>query len=568
MMRRFLLGVSPVVAAGLVTAAGLALIGWFDYTATRSELLRLLRDQAASLRQTVAAAARANEAAAAQAEAQIGERLLDNARLLAEFDRRGALTQPFLDEVAQRNRLFRVTVFDARAVPERSTASRGFAPPGRGFGAAFLDRVLSGDQPEVVSDVHEARGWGGGARIAAGVRRSGGGAIVLNADATEILALSRQASLESLIRDITASTKELAYVVLEGPDFTISHGDVPARPSSQATERAAALQPRVPAERELVVGVRPVLEVSGPVTLRAGTASLRLGLRLDGVRETERRLLARLAISLGVAVAVSLLMLWSIWLRRAYATLSDTHARAEAALRRRDRLTAMGELAATVAHEVRNPLNAIAMSARRLRREFLDAVKPESAQDAEDLGQLLGVVEHETGRINGIVQQFLEFARPPALVPRPTDLAQVVGSVVVAARDLAGARGVSLHADTAAAGQAIVDAEQMKQVVENLVRNAIDATPTGGRVTVTARTGSRETIIEVRDTGAGIDPAHLPRIFDLYFTTKPDGTGIGLAASQQIVTAHGGTIEVQSTPGAGTKMTVRVPRHGAEHARG
>jgi signal transduction histidine kinase len=318
----------------------------------------------------------------------------------------------------------------------------------------------------------------------------------------------------------------------------------------------------------VAVNNRPVLEVSGPVSLGNGMASLRLGLRLDGVRETERRLLARLAISLSVALAVSLLMLWSIWLRRAYVTLSDKHALAEAALRRRDRLSAMGELAATVAHQVRNPLNAIAMSARRLRREFADLVQPRSAEESDELAALLGVVEHETGLINGIVQQFLEFARPPALLMRPAGVGQAIAPVVAAARDLAAARGVTLEADVDAAGQAVIDAEQMKQAVENLVRNAIEATPAGGRVRVTARTSSREAVIDVQDTGAGIAPENVGRIFDLYFTTKPDGTGIGLAATQQIVTGHGGTIEVQTEPGAGTRMTIRVPANAAEQPRG
>jgi signal transduction histidine kinase len=79
-------------------------------------------------------------------------------------------------------------------------------------------------------------------------------------------------------------------------------------------------------------------------------------------------------------------------------------------------------------------------------------------------------------------------------------------------------------------------------------------------VAVTVRSGAKEHTIEVRDTGSGIDPDDLPRIFDLYFTTKADGTGIGLAVTQQIIAAHGGTIEVESKPGRGTTMTVHVPQ--------
>ena len=105
-----------------------------------------------------------------------------------------------------------------------------------------------------------------------------------------------------------------------------------------------------------------------------------------------------------------------------------------------------------------------------------------------------------------------------------------------------------------------MDPAQLRQALDNLVRNAVDATPDGGRVVVAAQTRRSGHSIEVRDTGRGIEPDHLPKIFDLYFTTKPDGTGVGLAVTQQIVTAHGGAIEVDSEPGAGTTMTVRLPR--------
>jgi len=91
------------------------------------------------------------------------------------------------------------------------------------------------------------------------------------------------------------------------------------------------------------------------------------------------------------------------------------------------------------------------------------------------------------------------------------------------------------------------------------VRNAIEATPAGGRVEVVGRSGSKGHTIEVRDGGRGIPADDLPKIFDLYFTTKPEGTGVGLAVTQQIVAAHGGTIEVDSSPGSGTTMTVRLP---------
>ena len=196
-----------IVTASLVLSAGLLLVGWYDYASTRRELLTLLVDQAASLRQTVAAAARAGEAASTQVQTVLRARLLDNARLLRELDARHILTQSSLDELARSNHLFRVTVFGANGVRELMSgtggpppgAGRGFGPgpgggpgfggglgagrgrgagggrgggmgpgngpaagdgPGSGGGAgigALAERLLSGDDTEAVSDVHGSR---------------------------------------------------------------------------------------------------------------------------------------------------------------------------------------------------------------------------------------------------------------------------------------------------------------------------------------------------------------------------------------------------------------------------
>jgi signal transduction histidine kinase len=214
----------------------------------------------------------------------------------------------------------------------------------------------------------------------------------------------------------------------------------------------------------------------------------------------------------------------------------------------------MGELASTVAHEVRNPLNAIAMSAQRLRSEAFSGpdADPESAA-------LVDVIRRESERIDGRITQFLAFARPPVLTRSRVQIGPWLASTVEAVRPLAESRGLALLLDTAKAGAADIDAEQLRQVVDNLLRNAIDATPPGGQITVTGSSGSGELAIAVRDTGTGIAHDVLPKVFDLYFTTKAQGTGVGLAVSQQIVVAHGGRFDVDSTPGEGTTMTIVLP---------
>jgi signal transduction histidine kinase len=603
-----------IAAASLVLSAGLLAVGWYDYTSTRTELLTLLVDQAASMRQAVAAAASLGEAAASQTQAAVSARLLDNARLLRVLDARGGLTQAQLDEVARANRLFRVTVLSASGERELSGgtggppqgAGRGLGPGGGGLGrgpgggqgrgpgggrgagaeagaspggpgsmGALAEKLLSGSETEAISEVHGSR-WDRGWRLSAGVRRTAGGAIVLNVDAGEIAELSRRASLDHLLEDVAARAPEIAYVVLEDGTNRLAHGPLADAATAVPAPAGAALR-AVPIPRaleglaagEFVVGSTPVLEFTGPVdAARAGSPILRLGLNLEGLRRAERRTLTRLTLSLAAALALGIVMIAFVVLRQQFGILSEKHARAEAALRRRDRLAAMGELASTVAHEVRNPLNAIGMTAQRLRREFLAGGRPSGAPDDEELKELLDVLAGETQRIDRIVQQFLDYARPPRLAPRKTDLRDMLDAAAGALRAQAATRRITIDSDVAGAGDAVCDPDQLKQAVDNLLRNAIDASPDGGRVRLEAGRDGADAVMTVVDEGPGIPADIVPKIFDLYFTTKADGTGVGLAVTNQIVEAHQGRIDVDSTPGRGTRMSIRIPagQEGPSHA--
>ena len=535
----------------MALAGGLLAVVWLDWQATRQELVTLLRDQASSLRQTVVAAARSNRLASVEVEAQLVARLLDNARFLAELDRAGRLDETLLNETVSRHGLFRVNVYSPNGSPElvSSTPDRPRRGRGPGGSGALVQRLIRDGEQEATTEIHRSR-WGE-ARVAAGVRRQNGGAVVVNVDATAAAALERQASLDALLADIVANAEEVAYVVFEQGPHRIVHGEAP--PDESVPEPRA-----LHGEREIEIAGRPVLELGGNVDLGGGDlAALHLGMRLDGVRASERRMLFQLGLSLGVSLALATLGVGGLWLRRKYGLLSERHARAEAELRRRDRLAAMGELASGVAHEIRNPLNAIAMSVKRLRAEF--RLKDETVSERAELDELLDVLEGETRRIDSTVQQFLDYARPRPLAPRPVDVDRLLAEVGEATRALAGSRGVSLEVEPTSLGGATLDPDQIRQVLDNLLRNAIEATPDGGVVTLAARRLGGGGVITVSDTGAGIEPDHLPRIFDLYFTTKPEGTGVGLAVTHQIVTAHGGALDVESRPGEGTRMIVRLP---------
>lgn len=218
-------------------------------------------------------------------------------------------------------------------------------------------------------------------------------------------------------------------------------------------------------------------------------------------------------------------------------------------LRERERLAAIGAMAAGLAHEIRNPLGAIKGAA-----EYLDPTRFTQHDDAE----FLQVIIEETNRLNTVVSQFLDYARPFRANVRWMQLNEVVKkttTLVQAARK--DVDRIELDLDPALP-EIQADHEQIKQVILNLVLNALDA---GGSGPVTLRTRllRREVELVVRDRGSGIRPDDLNRIFIPFFTTKQTGTGLGLAVCQRIVLNHGGSIRPRSTVGIGTEFSVVLP---------
>ena len=238
--------------------------------------------------------------------------------------------------------------------------------------------------------------------------------------------------------------------------------------------------------------------------------------------------------------------------------------RMEERIRIADRLAGVGELAAGLAHEIRNPLASIAGSSQLLR---------ESPAVPEDAATLLEIIDRESQRLNGLISDFLSYTgnslRNVSTVPVTSLLREVVEAVRAGeGRE----KGVHVESKAAKELQVTGDSEQLKQVVWNLVRNAVQATPPGGRILVDAfeqiRHGVRYVVLTVADTGAGISPEDMEKMFNPFFTTKEGGTGLGLSISQRIVHYHKGFIEARSHPGEGSTFSVILPALGGRSERG
>ncbi len=222
------------------------------------------------------------------------------------------------------------------------------------------------------------------------------------------------------------------------------------------------------------------------------------------------------------------------------------------------KLAALGRLTSGVAHEVRNPLNAMMIHVELLRDRL--------ASTPPDVQQSLDIIGSEVQRLDRVVQGFLRFMRPQELSLKALDLNALLGSVAALLEAEWQARGVHFHWDVDSALPPIrADEELLRQAFLNILQNACQAMPVGGTVTIsTAREGRELIRVSIADEGVGIPAENLEKIFKLYFTTKPDGSGIGLSIVYRIIQMHDGTIEARSENRQGTTMAVRLPvRQGA-----
>lgn len=225
---------------------------------------------------------------------------------------------------------------------------------------------------------------------------------------------------------------------------------------------------------------------------------------------------------------------------------------AEASVRRSERLAALGQLTAGLAHELRNPLGTMKASAEIL----LEKIEP-----GNELGhELAGYISSEVDRTNSLITRFLEFARPVKLRLAPTDLNSLIDLVIEQLARLTPGAPPEIHKNYDPTIPLIEgDAELLERVLLNLIRNAIQASPPGVTVTVKTRGGPEIVEIAVIDRGAGIQMSHREQIFNPFFTTKPNGVGLGLAITAKIVDEHGGRITVESEPGRGSMFLVSLP---------
>jgi signal transduction histidine kinase len=231
----------------------------------------------------------------------------------------------------------------------------------------------------------------------------------------------------------------------------------------------------------------------------------------------------------------------------------------EAQLHQAEQSAVVGRLASAIAHEIRNPLNYINLTLDHLR----SALAPEDPGKRETFERLASQLKTEVGRINRHISDFLNYSRPARLELRPLDLRAEIEDALRLVEVQASENNIKMELKSAGeVPQALGDAEALRSVFTNLLLNAVQAiNGEGGQLTITlaAEAANQRARVDITDTGPGIPPEHISKVFEPYFSTKETGTGLGLAIVKKAIDDHGGTITVTSKQGTGTTFTITLP---------
>ena len=561
-------------------------------------------------------------------EEVVAQRLLDNARFVDFIVARTPRAQELIQRVVKENRLAKVELLDregqpvalpqvempgrwpgglgfggpgrralgareGEGAPETGASGRlhgpmmhgmmrpreGTEPPGMGGGRSPGMPFMWGQRwggmrgdparlfPSLPKNAKIRRFWEGSAFGVAVPAQSFPGVIVVHADAEYLLNFRKQIGLQPLVEDLGKQPGIVAVSLLDR-DFTVVASSDAARvgrPEQEAFVREALTTGATRSRRQPCGTGCEMVEIVAPFTLEQKQVGLiRLGLSTAGLadvtRQAQRGILWYSLGLLAVGVVGAAVIFW------VQARHLAERRRLEEAVAREQRLSAMGNLAAGVAHEIKNPLNAISIGLQRLRMEFAPAA-PEARQEYT---RFTRIVEAEVSRLDTIVNQFLALARPIRLTLADEPLAPLLKEMLTLLSPQASAQHVRLVEELRLGdARAPCDRQQLTQAIMNVLLNAIQAMPDGGTLTVRADVAAPASggaagsgalaRITVADTGPGIRPENLDRIFEPYFTTKDGGTGLGLALTRRIILEHRGSIRAENGPDGGARFVIDLP---------
>lgn len=542
----------------------------------RGELMRQTEEKGRALAAAIETSAKNAILGNSVLEDQIGQRLLDNARLIDQLLVFPAIDQDILKKISAMNHLQKVELLDAQGQPWKPPlpprmpmemkawmhgAAGDEAPPHPPFrfymwGRHWMLPMHKKETPdELPPRLKERKFWEGSIFGVALSARSFPGIIAVHANADYILNFKNEIGVQRQIEEL-GHQSDIDYVALLDSSLTIvAHTDRTLLDKQETDPVILKLNSggqELSRIAEFERGKRDY-QIVKPVRLNGSTLGLlKIGLSLNPVETAWRNSLSSMVV-LGLAILTVGILGMAVIFYNQHSHVQQVKA-LEAEVTRRERLSALGNLAASVAHEVRNPLNAISMGLQRLKNEF----RPVQGED--QYARFLDLIRGEVQRLNATVDQFLSLARPLELQPETVRMEELFTELTT----LAGGEPSSSKVEFKIVvpqdlPEVKVDRNYFKQVLLNLILNDIQSMPRGGLLTLEAKAARGNLDVTIADTGDGIPKEILPKIFEPYFTTKTRGSGLGLSIARRIIEAHGGSLTVDSTVGQGTRFRITVP---------
>lgn len=537
---------------------------YFEYRYSKNAVLSLFENQAAGIIRSVAAAGEKGLIAYQSLQDLAAQRLYTIAENVDAYYREGLLTSDRLDAIILSNDLDMIMILDSSAnVVRKSLNRRGARSDSvqidqrtRSFARGRGGRM----EPGFIEAVS-----GPGKTFVVASRDYRGGAILVGVNVRGLQSLSKTFGAGSIIEDISQNPN-VRYAAILFNDLVMAAtksfpvdmmDDWYAGPEIERDSVLTRIHHMADPEgdRETIFEAVGPFYVAGQYYGRivVGLESRYLNLltsklKRDVIWHSVLGLLITLFAVAGVVVWNNLKLMSS-----KYEEIKSEVQKLEADKAVKARLASMGELAGGVAHEIRNPLNAIKVIVQRLRREFT----PED--DKDEYYELTDVVTRETDKINETVRQFLKMARPPALNKTRGNLNDCIENVLGLFQPRAEEKNIGIDRQLGRIPDISLDSELCGQAILNILENSLDAAADKGTITIRSFRNSDRIIIEIEDDGAGVPDDLKPRIFDMYFTTKDTGTGMGLPSVLMTVKEHGGNIEVHDGHSGGAVFRMEFP---------